>query len=100
MRLDHYWATGREHRRRVTSGHREREVKIRATKDPYDAQGDLHSAQVRQWAHWRVTGVVDGGGKEGTIGDNVGKEAQLKTRSTERSEEHTSELQSRQYLVC
>src|SRR3712207_8361834 len=30
----------------------------------------------------------------------VGKDKPLTTRSIQRSEEHTSELQSRQYLVC
>src|SRR3712207_7777736 len=37
---------------------------------------------------------------EGGAGEDRGADGQAVRRSGERSEEHTSELQSRQYLVC
>src|SRR3712207_8722945 len=45
------------------------------------------------------------GGRNGAVSDPRGRRAGLRTstrghRSRPRSEEHTSELQSRQYLVC
>src|SRR3712207_9228104 len=47
----------------------------------------------------RTAGLPDRGVREGTAGE-PGERWLRRTRPLARSEEHTSELQSRQYLVC
>src|SRR5690625_6637119 len=54
----------------------------------------LHSFPTRRSSD--LDGLVDGGGDDVRVGDRVGVQA----RGHERSEEHTSELQSRGHLVC
>src|SRR3712207_8145752 len=53
---------------------------------------------VRERADGR--GAGRGQGAHGRLGDRVGRDRDARACDSARSEEHTSELQSRQYLVC
>src|SRR3712207_6931227 len=96
---------------------REREITLRFLAEPTDVNfgGKVHGGAVMKWIDQAGYACVVGwsgqycvtvyvGGirfhRPVLIGNMVGVSAKLIYTGKTRSEEHTSELQSRQYLVC
>src|SRR3712207_7733999 len=75
----------------------------RSTLFPYTTLFRSHAQRPGRHAGRHVVAATDTApvhAEQAALGDPAGGRHGLRGRATPRSEEHTSELQSRQYLVC
>src|SRR3712207_8699755 len=75
-----------------------RSVAVAALEGAREVAGEPAGPEVEVGLADLVAGVARE--RHGLVGEAVGRARDLEGVADERSEEHTSELQSRQYLVC